>query len=76
MAIYWIESIRHGGVLHYENLIHNRESEFRKLLRYVMSQQPGIVKDERRIDCALKHDFRVFKRNETTSDGSTEREPE
>lgn len=60
-ALLWIHMIRHGGVLHYENLIHDRRAQFRKLLHYL-----GVSVDERRLACTLKHDFKAFKRNSSS----------
>lgn len=56
----WIPNIRHGGVLHYENLIHDREGQLRKLLHYL-----NVPVDEQRMKCALKHDYSTFRRNAT-----------
>ena len=44
--------------MHYENLIHDRENQFRKLVQYLQ-----LPVDEKRLACALKHDFVAFKRN-------------
>ena len=49
-------------VIHYENLIHDRENEFRKLVHYLQ-----LNVDEDRLACTIKHDFDAFKRNSSTT---------
>jgi hypothetical protein len=61
----WIPAIRHGGVLHYENFIHNQSSELRKMLQYLNSNV-----DERRLKCFLRHQFKAFKRNVSAAHNS------
>jgi hypothetical protein len=58
----WIPKIGHGGILLYEDLLQDKENQFRHLMRYL-----GLEVDERRLDCVIKHDFSSFKRNSTRS---------
>ena len=60
LALIWIESIRNGGVLHYENLVADREKEIRKLMKVL-----NFSFDEQRLQCVLKHDPKHFKRQST-----------
>lgn len=54
----WIPNIRRGGVLHYENFIHNLPGELHKLVQYL-----ELPLDKRRFQCTLKHNFKIFHRN-------------
>ena len=56
----WIPAIRHGGVLHYEKLIHDQSNELRKLLQYL-----NLTVDEPRLKCFLRHQYTTFQRNAT-----------
>ena len=53
----WITNINGGLVMHYENLIRDREGQLRKLMRYL-----NYPVDEQRLQCTLKHDYATFKR--------------
>jgi len=64
-----INNLQTGGVIHYENLVHHREAELRKMSAYLKRLQPGLVEElnERRFNCTLKNDFRAFKRSGSES---------
>ena len=49
------------NVIHYENLIHDRENQFRKLVQYLQ-----LTVDEERLACTMKHNFNTFKRNSSS----------
>ena len=60
-AIQWSRVIRKGsGIYHYENLVHDRETQFRKIINHI-----GLEVNRQRLDCVLKHDPKSFKRNHT-----------
>jgi len=59
----WIPDLRHGGILHYENLILNHSVELRKLVKYL-----SLPVDERRLECTIKHNYKTFHRNSTLNE--------
>ena len=61
----WLPKIGRGGILLYDDMLKDKENQFRILMRLI-----GLEVDERRLECVIKHDFSPFKRN-STSTGNT-----
>jgi hypothetical protein len=64
-TLQWLPKIGRGGILVYEDMLKDKENQFRILMRLI-----GLEVDERRLECVIKHDFSHFKRN-STSTGNT-----
>ena len=62
LAKVWILNLKRGGVIYYERLVHDTESELRRLLKMLSISSV----DEERMDCVLRHkDDTTFKRKPT-----------
>lgn len=62
LAIKWISAIRQGGVIHYENLLTNRDFYLRKLMHLLEREV-----NEERLNCVIRHDPVAFKRASSLS---------
>lgn len=50
LADVWIRGLKQGGIIYYERLRHNTQSELKRLMDML-----GMSADESRFDCALRH---------------------
>ena len=60
LATVWIRGLKHGGIIYYERLRHETESELKRLMAML-----GLSYDNGRLECVLRH----------TTDNTFKREP-